>query len=185
MILDNLLTFTGTSNGATGGIQSGPQTDAPTTGTQDASNVIDLGITLGVPTSANGGGARDMGIGDYPAMKLSAIVIAALTGGTSIELELQGAPDNGSGGQGSYTVMWTSPVFVEASLVAGAQLCNVDLPRVIFEQVLPRFLKLTFVSVGTHSAGTIEANIVLDLDQQIIGTTGAMSGYPAGVTVAN
>ena len=185
MILDNLLTFTGTSNGATGGIQSGAQTDAPTTGTQDASNVIDLGITLGVPTSANGGGARDMGIGDYPAMKLSAIVIAALTGGTSIQLELQGAPDNGSGGQGSYTVMWTSPVFAEASLVAGAQLCNVDLPRVIFEQVLPRFLKMTFVSVGTHGAGTIEANIVLDLDQQIIGTSGAMSGYPAGVTVAN
>ena len=42
MILDNLLTFTGTSNGATGGITSGAQTDAPTTGTQAASNIIDL-----------------------------------------------------------------------------------------------------------------------------------------------
>src|SRR5690348_7230086 len=117
MILDGLLTFTGTFWGATGGIQSGQFTDAPTTGTQDASNIIDLGIALGIPTSANGGGARDMGIGDYPAMKLSAIVTTALTGGTSIQCELQGAPDNGSGAPGSWTVMWAGPVVAEAALV--------------------------------------------------------------------
>ena len=185
MILDGLLTFTGTSNGATGGISSGAQTDLPTTGTQDASNIIDLGVTLGIPTSANGGGARDMGIGDYPAMKLSAIVIAAFTASSTIQVQLSGAPDNGSGGQGSYTVMWTQATAV-TSAVAGFQLCNVDLPRVVFEQVLPRFLKFTFIGGGTtNAAGTVEANIVLDLDQQIIGTTGAMSGYPAGINVAN
>ena len=55
MILDGLLTFTGTSNGATGGITAGAQTDAPTTGTQAASNIIDLGVS-GLPSSANGGG---------------------------------------------------------------------------------------------------------------------------------
>lgn len=185
MILDALLTFTGTVWGATAGIQSGQFTDAPTTGTQGASNIIDLGVALGIPTSANGGGARDMGIGDYPAMKLSAIVTTALTGGTSIQLQLQGAPDNGSGAPGSYTTMWTGPVIAEAALIQGAQLANVDLPRVVFEQVLPRYLQLNFISVGTHSAGAVEAQIVLDLDQQIIGTSGAMSGYPAGVTVAN
>lgn len=185
MILDGLLTFTGTSNGASGGITSGPQTDSPTTGTQDASNILDLGVTSGVPSSANGGGARDIGVGDDPSLKLSAIVTTAFTGGTSLELELQGAPDNGSGSPGAYTVMWTSPVWAEASLIAGAQLANVDVPRVLFEQVLPRFLKLTFVSVGSHGAGAIEANIVIDRIDQIIGATGAMSGYPAGVTVAN
>jgi len=186
MILDSLLTFTGTGNGATGTIANGQWTDLPTTGTQDASTIIDLGIALGVPTSANGGGARDMGIGDYPAMKLSAIVTTAITGGTDLTVELQGAPDNGSGAPGSWTVMWKAPaVVVEANLVQGAQLCNVDLPRVLFEQVLPRFLKLTFISTGTHSAGAVEAQIVLDLDQQIIGPTGVQSGYPAGITVAN
>lgn len=184
MILDNLLTFTGTSNGATGGITTGPQLDKPTTGTQAASNVIDLGLA-GLPTSANGGGARDIGIGDYPAMKLSAIVVTAFTGGTSLQLQLQGAPDNGSGAIGSLTTMWTSAAIAEASLVAGAQLANVDMPRAVFAQVLPRFLQLNFISVGTHGAGTIEVNLVLDLDQQIMGTSGNYSGYPAGITVAN
>ena len=184
MILDGLLTFTGTSNGATGGITSGAQTDAPTTGTQAASNIIDLGLN-GLPGSANGGGARDLGVGDGPALKLSAMVIAAFTGGTSLQLQLQGAPDNGSGAPGSYTTMWTSAAIAEASLVAGAQLANIDVPRVVFGQALPRFLKLNFISVGTHSTGTIECNIVLDRDDQIMGTGGAYSGYPAGLTVAN
>jgi len=186
MILDNLLTFTGTSNGATGGITSGAQTDSPTTGTQVASNIIDLGVLSGVPSSANGGGARDIGAGDDPAMKLSAIVTTAFASGTSLALELSGAPDNGSGAPGSYTVMWQSPAaVVEASLVAGMQLANIDVPRPAPGQVLPRYLRLRFITVGTHTAGAIEAQIVLDRDDQIVGATGAYSGYPAGITVAN
>lgn len=184
MILDGLLTFTGTSNGATGGITAGAQTDLPTTGTQAASNIIDLGLA-GIPSYANGGGARDIGVGDDPSLKLSAIVVTAITGGTSLQLQLQGAPDNGSGAPGSYTTMWTSAAIAEASLVAGAQLANIDVPRVVFGQALPRFLKLNFISVGTHSAGAIECQIVLDRDDQIMGTGGAYSGYPAGLTVAN
>jgi len=184
MILDGLLTFTGTSNGATGGITAGAQTDLPTTGTQAASNIIDLGLA-GIPSYANGGGARDLGVGDDPSLKLSAIVTTAITGGTSLQLQLQGAPDNGSGAPGSYTTMWTSTAIAEASLVAGAQLANIDVPRVVFGQALPRFLKLNFISVGTHSAGEIECQIVLDRDDQIMGTGGAYSGYPAGLTVAN
>ena len=186
MILDNFLTFTGTSNGATGGITSGAQTDAPTTGTQVASNIIDFGVASGVPSSTNGGGARDIGVGDDPMLKLSAIVTTVFVGGTSLALELSGAPDNGSGAPGAYTVMWQSPAaVVEASLIAGAQLANVDVPRVINGQVLPRFLRLRFISVGTHTGGAVEAQIVLDRDDQIIGTTGAYSGYPAGIDVAN
>lgn len=186
MILDGLLTFTGTSNGATGGITSGAQTDSPTTGTQVASNIIDLGVTNGLPaTAVGGGGARDIGIGDDPAMKLSVIVTAALTGGTSLQVDLSGAPDAGSNTPGTYTVMWTSPVIAEAALIQGAQIANVDMPRAIWEQVLPRYLRLRFISVGTHGAGSVEGNIVLDLDQQIIGPTGAMSGYQAGINVAN
>ena len=185
MILDGLLTFTGTSNGATGGITSGAQTDAPTTGTQAASNIIDLGVASGVPSSANGGGARDIGAGDDPSLKLSAIVGTAFTVGTSLQLQLQGAPDNGSGAPGSYTTMWQSLAIAEASLTAGQQLANIDVPRPAPGQVVPRFLKLNFISVGTHSTGTVEANIVIDRDDQITGATGLYSGYPAGITVAN
>lgn len=186
MILDGLLTFTGTSNGATGGITSGAQTDAPTTGTQVASNIIDLGVSSGVPSSANGGGARDIGAGDDPSLKLSAIVTTVFAGGTSIALELSGAPDNGSGVPGAYTVMWQSPAAVVlASLVAGLQLANIDVPRPAPGQVLPRFLRLRFINVGTFTGGAIEAQIVIDRDDQITGPTGLYSGYPAGLTVAN
>lgn len=185
MILDNLLMFTGTSNGATAGITAGANTDAPTTGTQTASNILDLGITSGIPASAQGGGARDIGIGDDPMLKLLVTVTTAFTVGTSLQAELAGAPDDGSGGQGSYTVMWLGQAILEASLVVGARLANVDVPILVQGQVLPRFLRLRFITVGTHSTGAVEGTIVLDRFDQIKGSTGALSGYPAGVTVAN
>ena len=64
MIIDGYLLFTGTSNGATGGVTSTANTDsvAQTAATYTCSNVLDLGVTSGVPSSANGGGARDIGI---------------------------------------------------------------------------------------------------------------------------
>lgn len=184
MILDNYLMFTGTSNGASGGITSTANTDAPTSGTQAASNIVDIGL-VGIPSSANGGGARDLGIGDDPALKLLARVTTAFTGGTSLQLQLQGAPDNGSGVPGAYTTMWTSGAVVEATLVAGMDLANIDIPRPAPGQALPRFFKLNFISAGTHSTGAVEATIVLDRDDQIVGTGGALSGYPAGINIAN
>jgi hypothetical protein len=187
MILDGLLTFTGTSNGASGGITAGPQTDLPTTGTQVASNIIDLGVTSGIPSSANGGGARDIGVGDDPMMKLSVISLAAWTATATLQLILQGAPDNGVGAPGAWTTMWSSPVFTTAQLQeVGVQLANVDVPRVVAEQVLPRFLRLEFVTaVATNTTGTVEANIVIDRFDQIVGITGELSGYVPGVTVPN
>lgn len=187
MILDNLLMFTGTSNGAAAGITSGANTDAPTTGTQIASNILDLGVNSGVPSSANGGGARDLGIGDNPSLELLAAVTTTFTVGTSLQLLLAGAPDNGSGSPGSYTTMWTSFAFLEAALLAGVQLANITLPRTLPGQVLPRFLRLSFISVGNHSTGAIECGIVLDRDDQVYGGAGgvAYGGYPAGIVVAN
>ncbi len=184
-IRDGLLTFTGTINGATGApAVAGTATDAPTTGTQVASNIIDLGL-VGLPTPAGGGGARDIGIGDKPSLKLDAVVTTAFLSGTSLQIELDGAPDNGSGAPGAYTQMWLSEVFVEATLIQGCQLANVDVPRVLFEQVLPRFLRMQYITVGTHTAGAIEAGILIDREDQIIGPAGARSGYPAGIVIPN
>lgn len=190
MILDNFLMFTGTSNGATGGITLGANTDAPTTGTQTASNIVDLGVgTVAsgghIPSFANGGGARDIGVGDDPMLKLLVRVTTTFAGGTNMAVDLAGAPDDGSGGQGSYTVMWTSPTILEANLVAGTDIANVDVPRVIPGQVLPRFLRLRFITSGTHTTSAVEGTIVVDRADNIKGTGGALSGYPAGITVAN
>lgn len=185
MILDNLLMFTGTSNGASAGITASANGDSPTTGTQTASNIVDLGVTSGVPSSANGGGARDIGIGDDPMLKLLVVVTTTFGGGTNMAVDLSGAPDNGSGGQGSYTVMWLGPTILEANLLAGAYCANVDVPRTIPGQVLPRFLRLRFITSGTHTSGVVEGCVALDRFDQIVGTGGALSGYPAGVTVSN
>jgi hypothetical protein len=182
MILDALLLFTGGSGGI--GNADGA-TDSPTTGTQASSNVIDLGMAAGIPTSANGGGARDIGVGDDPAMKLLVQVTLAFTGGTSMGIILQGAPDNGSGAPGTYTTMYTGPVILEAGLVAGARLADVDIPKAIWQQVLPRFLRVEFISAGTHGAGKVEATMVLDRNDHVLGSTGALSGYPAGINVLN
>lgn len=185
MILDNSLMFTGQSNGTTGGISQPGNVDKPTTGTQDATNIVDLGVISGVPPSASGGGARDIGVGDDPMLKLLVVCTTAFTGGTSIQAQLSGAPDNGSGTPGSYTIMWTGPTILEANATQGAYLANVDVPRQIPGQPMPRFLKLTFISAGTHGAGTVEGTIVIDRWDQPWGTTGLPSGYPPGVTVAN
>lgn len=182
-IRDNLLLFTGTSNGAAGGITSTAHGDAPTTGTQVASNIIDLGI-VGLPTSASGGGARDIAVGDDPMLKLSGIITTAFASGTSLQIELDGAPDNGSGAPGSYTVMWQSQAIAEAQLIVG-EIINIDVPRPVPGQVLPRFLRIRFITVGTHTAGTIEVTIMIDRFDQIVSSAGVLSGYPAGITIAN
>ena len=190
MIIDGALLFTGTSNGATGGITSTANQDslAQVAGTYICSNVIDIGVTSGVPSSAAGGGARDLGIGDDPALKLLITTpVAATSGGSAtVQVELDGAPDSGTGTPGAYTIMWQSQAIGYASLTAGAAIGNIDVPRPVPGQPIPRFFRLRFiVATATITAGTIEAAIVLDRFDQPLGTTGAGSGYPAGINISN
>lgn len=185
MILDSLWLFTGGSGGV--GNNDG-KTDSPTTGAQNSSNVIDLaGPALPASfTSPAGGPGRDLGIGDDPALKLMVLVTTTFTGGTSLQINFQGAPDNGSGAPGSYTIMMSGEIVVEADLVAGVRLADLDYPRTgPLAPTPPRFVQLGYVSVGTHSAGKIEGLVVLDRNDQILNTNGVLSGYPAGITVAN
>ena len=180
--------FTGTSNGASGGITSGPNTDFPaSTGLQTASNIIDLGVLNGVPfTAAGGGGARDIGVGDDPALKLTVICTTTFTGGASTQVVLSGAPDAGNNTPGAYTTMYTGPVINEAQLLQGAYLANVDVPRQVPGQPLPRYLRLQFTNgVGTHTTGGVEGTITLDEFRQPMGTGGQLGGYPPGIVIAN
>lgn len=185
MILDAFLQFTGFP--ATGGIVvTGTNYDLPTTGTQNSSNVIDLHGTGLIPVLANLQGARDMGVGGGQ-IKMLVQVITAITGGTSLQVFLEGAPDDGTGSPGTYADWWTSPVYAEATLVAGARLYDMDFPRPPAGIGVPRFLRLGYESVGTHTAGALGAWIVLDrMDQMYNSTNNAvLGGYPAGITVAN
>jgi len=183
MILDGQLLFTG---GTTGIAVSGTNYDLPTTGTQNSTNIIDLHMA-GIPVLANLQGARDMGIGDDPSLKMLIQVVTAITGGTSLIVKLQGAPDNGSGAPGSYADWWVSPTYAEATLVTGARLYDMSLPRPPAGVGVPRFLRIGYVSAGTHTAGALLATVVLDrVDQMYQGTGNAtVGGYPSGITVAN
>ena len=178
MILDNFLAFdTNVSL-------------AIAVGTQVSTNVIDLGITSGIPTSANGGGARDIGIGDDPAMKLLVQVITTFTsgGGGTLAVTLQGAVVNGSGAPAAFSSWYTSPVFALATLVAGSRLMDMDMPRPPDGIAVPRFLRLSYaVATATMTAGNVSSFIVLDRDDQMYNSTNnaIMGGYPAGITVAN
>ncbi len=179
MILDALLQFDNASSLAIA------------VGSQDSANTIDLGITSGIPSSANGGGARDIGIGDDPAMKLLVQVVTAFTSGgaATLAVALKGAIDNGAGAPAAFSTWYTSPTYALATLaVAGNRLMDMDMPRPPAGIAIPRFLKLTYTVAGaTVTAGAISSYIVLDRDDQAYASTnsGVMGGYPAGITISN
>jgi hypothetical protein len=105
--------------------------------------------------------------------------------GTSLQVQLQGAPDNGSGSPGTYVTMLDSGAIAEASLVAGRYILAVAVPRILLPtptapsaaMALPRFLRLQYITVGTHTAGALAGFIVLDREDQI--------SYPPGIIIAN
>lgn len=159
-------------------------------GTQASTNVIDLGVTSGIPTSANGGGARDIGIGDSPAMKLVVQVTTTFTSGgaATLVVALQGAVDNGAGAPAAFSTWWSSPAYALAALNAGSRLFDMDMPRPPDGIAIPRYLRLLYtVGAATVTAGNISSYIVLDRDDQIYQSTdnSILGGYPAGITVAN
>lgn len=168
-----------------------PANLAQVAGTYNSGNTIDLGITSGVPTSANGGGARDIGIGDDPAMKLLVMVTTTFTSGGAgtLQVGLTSAVDNGSGAPAAFSaIWWASPVYALATLNAGSQLYNMDMPRPPDGIAIPRYLRMSYViGTATMTAGTVVSGIILDrFDQVYKGTDNSIiGGYPAGITVAN
>ena len=177
MILDFLFQFTQNAGDA-----------MPNAATTVSTNQVDIGVGVtanpAIPSFAAGGGARDLGIGDDPALKILVEVITA-GAGTSIQVNLQGAPDNGSGAPGAFTTYISGPVITAANAPVGAHLLDVDLPRVPSGTVLPRFLQLQYVAVGNMSAGVMKGWAVLDRWDQPYGAAGVASGYPPGIAIAN
>lgn len=184
MILDSLLQFTGGSGGI--GVGDG-RNDAPTTGTQVSSNILDL-AGPGLPASATTPFAqpgRDLGIGDDPALKLLVQVTTAFTGGTNMQVAFAGAPDNGVGLPGSYTVYASGPTVTDANMIAGCRLLEIDWPRPAPTVVPPRFVELQFISSGTHTAGRVQGYAVLDRHDQPLDSNAVLGGYIPGIVIAN
>lgn len=151
-----------------------------------STNVIDLHGSGLIPAAAGKPG-RDMGVGTAPGAVPRLMISIQQTfgsggGSATLNIQFQGAPDNGSGSPGSYTTYAESGAIPQASLVAGNRVFDIDVPRVLVTPLtpatLPRFLRLNYVvASGPMTAGTIQAEIVLSRDDQV--------SYQAGVTVAN
>lgn len=154
------------------------------TATAASTNVIDLaglgsGTALtniiGNATAATWG--MDIGLGDTMGQpKILCTVVVGATGGTSLNVQFQGAADNGSGSpSATWTTYAESGVIVEASLTTpGAQIWKIDVPEVIPDipgvaMVLPRFLRLNYVAVGPLVALTVNADIIRDRQDWIAG----------------
>src|SRR5258707_9558992 len=182
MILDALLAFDTAYTfvaGTTGSIAA-----------HDSTNIMDLGIPSGIPSSASGGGARDIGIGDDPAMKLIVLVTVTVTSGGAgtLAIALNGAIDNAAGLPAAFSAWWTSPPFALATMNAGSRLYDMDMPRPPDGNAIPRFLKLVYtIGTATLTGGTLQSYIILDRDDQPYQSTdnSVLGGYPAGINVAN
>jgi hypothetical protein len=193
MILDKLLQF-----------DSG-QTIAVAAGTLTSVNTIDIGVGLelvanpsgiAIPGVAAGGGARDLGAGDDPALKIlvQLTAAAASAGTTTIQIQVQGAPDDGTGepnasawsiyAQSDVIALVTATV-VQPGGILGARLFDIDFPRPKPGVALPRYWRLQYVTTGTGTGGTIASYVVLDRIDQITYPGGQLGGYPPGITIPN
>src|SRR5258706_10171093 len=134
---------------------SNAQNLAQVAGTYTSSNSIDLHMA-GIPTLSNLQGARDIGIGDDPALKVLVIVTTTFTSGGAgtLQVKFQGATDNGSGAANAFSDWWVSPAYALATLNQGSTLFNMDVPRPPDGIAIPRFLQLSYVIGGaTMTAG--------------------------------
>ena len=132
---------------------------------QASTNVLDLGAH------------RDMGIGDNPSLKLLVQVEEAFTTTNSATLgvALQGSTNNTN-----WTTMLSSPqsTMTPGTLIAGARLFEVDVPRPAPNEAIPQYLRILYTAnVGVFSTGSITAAIVIDRQDWV--------SYPAGINVSN
>lgn len=149
MIMDGLLLFSSAQN--------------LTTGTIASTNVIDL---------LN---ARDMGIGDDPALKLACFVTTAFssTDSGTLTVQVQGSTDNNT-----FTTYAESRAYSAADLLVNAKLFPIDWPHRGPGDALPRYLRVAYVMGSLHfTPGAVTTALVLDRQDA--------TQYPAGINISN
>ena len=85
-------------------------------------------------------------------MRMIAHVITAFTGGTAVYAQLI---SSANANLSSPTVLATGPTLADAAAIAGAELLDVPLP-----DSAQRYIGVQYVTTGTHTTGTVSANIV-------------------------
>ncbi|MFZ0931246.1 MAG: Bbp16 family capsid cement protein [Syntrophobacteraceae bacterium] len=163
MIMDGLLLLDGSVSSA--GAFSGTAVSSGstfTTGSTSSANILDVSQ---LASSAKGYG-RDIGIGEE--LELVVMVTTLFTGSSStLQVQLQYAPDGGSGTPGSFVTVAQSIAYALTALTAGTELLRIKLPPMTPSaatgSAMPKFIQMNYV-VGTANmtAGAIAAFIVLD-----------------------
>jgi hypothetical protein len=139
---------------------------SPTTGTQQPAFYLDT-LALG-----------DWGMGQDWIWYVQ--IATTFTGGTSLQLTLQGNATDPTFASGNVTLRDTGAI-AEASLLAGSELrLKIDRASIFNNAVLTtnnyRYIRLNAVSVGTHGAGVLNSWLTLDAVQD-------NRPYPSGYTV--
>lgn len=145
-------------------------TQAITT-TADSASVVDL-------TGAGSGNAPAM-IGGFPAVNTAMgfdagaagdgivpwvvviVGVAPSSSSNTLTIDLKSAPDDGSYGQGTYTICGSTAAMAGSLLTAGAIIAFPVPPRKL-GAAIPRFYKLTYTASATLTAMTVRAGILLN-----------------------
>lgn len=173
MILDKLLEFD-------------PAGTAVTV-TAVSTNALDLhGANIIPAPSATVKPGRDMGIGSamgaIPKITVIATEAFDAAGAGTLQVQVQGAPDNGAGAEGAYATYAETPALGKAVLTAGVHIFDIDLPRVVPNPIapakMPRFLRLNYiVATGPMTAGKVASYMTIGREDLV--------QYIPGITVAN
>lgn len=125
---------------------SNGQSLAGAAATTVSTNTVDL-------LSANN---NNIGIG-FP-RRIEVQVAVPFAGGTSVRAEII---ESANADLSSPTVIAVGPTVTTANATAGATLLDVVVPN-----TRRRYLGVQYVTVGTHSAGSVHAHLVLEADHQ-------------------
>lgn len=126
--------------------------------------------------------AREMGNADQTGATPKLLILCQQTftaaGAGTLNIQIQSAPDNGSGAPGTWTTSAETSPLTLAQLVAGNHLFDIDLPHRAAGAAIPRFYRLNYVvATGPMTAGTVQSELIISRDN--------IPAYPSGFTVAN
>ena len=185
IIIDSNYLFSGASLGNTA-------TGQAITSTAASTNIVDLtGAGSGnAPLNRIGNASvfgQDLGIGDGPAsLHIDVWITTSFVsaGGATMQVQFQGAIDNGSNAPSTYTTYTETDALTVAQLtrslvIPEANVIRLWWPHRAIQAAMPRFIRLNYVvATSTFSAGAVAAGLVMQQDEWAAGL------YPANYVVA-
>jgi hypothetical protein len=150
---------------------------APSTGVYDTAG-LGVGVPVtnitGIVNKAAAVFGNDLGTGGPLASgpQLVAYVGTAFTAGgaATLQVQLQAAIDNGSGGAGTWNTILQTNAYALATLIAAAKIADFSVPPGYPGVGYPRFYRLNYVvATGPMTAGTISyAGLLTGIDNIIL-----------------